>query len=87
MPVLARIARRLGFLDVDGSLGQAACGRAGVGGIVSWMAGALELDVGELLEREQGLALLARVLRDVGAPVWAGSCSSLGRRVSGRPRW
>ena len=30
------------------------------------MAGALELDVGELLEREQGLALLARVLRDVG---------------------
>ena len=31
-----------------------------------WMAGALELDVGELLEREQGLAMLARVLRDVG---------------------
>ena len=30
------------------------------------MAGALELDVGELLEREQGLAMLARVLRDVG---------------------
>ncbi len=45
--------------------GQADCGRVGAAGIVCWMTGALDLRVGELLEREQGLAMLARVLHGV----------------------